>query len=76
MRSMLTETRASSKLAHSPDWPSPNNHFASAGVKVAIIATDAVCKGLAQINTVCGGGSPWVTEVFETEEEARAWLAR
>ena len=45
-------------------------------VKVAVIATAAVQKGLAQVYALSGGDTPWVTEVFDSEEDARAWLAR
>ena len=75
MRFILTETDDSSTLAASPDCLSPNYYFASASVKVAIIATAAVRKGLGHVYALSGGGSPWVTEVFETEKEAHAWRA-
>ena len=45
-------------------------------VKVAVIATAAVQKGLAQVYALSGGDTPWVTEVFDSEEDARVWLAR
>ena len=45
-------------------------------VKVAVIATAAVQKGLAQVYALSGGDTPWVTEVFDSEEDARAWFAR
>jgi hypothetical protein len=44
-------------------------------VKVAVIATAAVQKGLAQVYALSGGDTLWVTEVFDTEEDARAWLS-
>jgi len=43
-------------------------------VKVAVIATAIVQKGLAQVYALSGGETPWVTEVFDTEESARAWI--
>jgi len=44
-------------------------------VKVAVIATAAVQKGFAQVYALSGGDTSWVTEVFDSEEDARAWLA-
>ena len=44
-------------------------------VKVAVIAAAAVQKGLAQVYALSGGDTLWVTEVFDTEEDARAWLS-
>ena len=44
-------------------------------VKVAVIATATVQKGLAQVYALSGGDTLWVTEVFDTEEDARAWVS-
>jgi len=44
-------------------------------VKVAVIATAAVQKGLARMYALSGGDTLWVTEVFDTEEDARAWVS-
>ena len=44
-------------------------------VKVAVIATAAVQKGLARMYALSGGDTLWVTEVFDTEEDARVWVS-
>ena len=44
-------------------------------LKVALIATKDVHRGLAQVYALSGGDTPWSIGVFETEEEARVWLA-
>ena len=45
---------------------------------VAIVASQLVIRGLAnlyRLNSEIAGGT-WETEFFETEQEAREWLAR
>ena len=44
-------------------------------VRVAVVAAAPVIRGFARIYEFTGGDQPWMTKVFETEEEARAWLA-
>ena len=44
-------------------------------MKVAIIASGALARGFARVYALSGGDSPWVTQFFETEEDAVSWLA-
>ena len=44
-------------------------------VKVAILATGALAQGLTRMYALSGGDTPWVTELFGTEEDALSWLA-
>ncbi|MFH1501699.1 MAG: hypothetical protein ABIG03_01500 [Candidatus Eisenbacteria bacterium] len=43
-------------------------------VRVAIVAKAPLVRGLSQLYALSAGETPWVTELFETEEGARAWL--
>jgi hypothetical protein len=52
------------------DQASRNPH-----VRVAILAADDFTRGMANMYALSGGGAPWQVEIFETEEDARAWLA-
>lgn len=44
-------------------------------VKVAIVVRSALTRGIAHMYGFSGGDTPWTTEVFESEEAARDWLA-
>ncbi|MBD3367182.1 MAG: hypothetical protein GF405_03270 [Candidatus Eisenbacteria bacterium] len=44
-------------------------------VKVAILADEALVRGIANVYAMSGVDAPWETRVFESEKEARAWLA-
>jgi hypothetical protein len=44
-------------------------------VKVAILATGTLARGLARMYALSGGDTPWVTQLFRTEEDALSWLA-
>ncbi|MBD3348982.1 MAG: hypothetical protein GF400_07280 [Candidatus Eisenbacteria bacterium] len=45
-------------------------------VKVAIVATAPLMRGIARMYALASGDSPWDTRIFETESEAREWLSR
>jgi len=44
-------------------------------VRVAILATAPLMRGIAHMYRLSAGDAPWETRVFETEDDARAWLA-
>ncbi len=44
------------------------------GIRVAILADDALVRGIANVYAMSGAESPWETRVFKSEEEARRWL--
>ena len=44
-------------------------------VRVAILATGPLMRGIANMYRLSAGDAPWETRVFETEEDARIWLA-
>ena len=43
-------------------------------VKVAVIATNLLHKGLTRMWELSGGGAIWQTAIFEDEETARVWV--
>jgi hypothetical protein len=43
-------------------------------IKVALIADAELFRGIANVYALSSADSPWETRVFNTEEEARAWL--
>jgi hypothetical protein len=43
-------------------------------VKVAILGTSPVVKGLARMYALTGAEDRWQVRLFETEEEAREWI--
>ena len=43
-------------------------------VKVAIVATAALIRGMANVYTLSGGDNFWEVQVFENEADARAWV--
>jgi hypothetical protein len=42
-------------------------------VKIAIISDEAVMRGLSNMYEAASYNSPWETQLFENEEDARAW---
>ncbi len=44
-------------------------------VRAAIVATAALIRGMANIYTLSGGDQFWEVKVFDTEADAREWLA-
>lgn len=59
------------KLTHMDAEQSARN----ANIKVAILATEALVLGIANMYALAATESPWETRVFSSEEEAREWLA-
>ena len=45
-------------------------------VKVAILAGEALVRGIANVYAMSGVDAPWETRIFESEDDAREWLAR
>ncbi len=41
---------------------------------VAVVATHVQAKRLVELYETTTGGAPWETELFESVEEARAWI--
>ncbi|MBN4076265.1 hypothetical protein JYT16_00960 [Gemmatimonas aurantiaca] len=46
------------------------------GIKVALITTRSVMKGLCRVYELSGGEDAWETQIFETEAEAREWIGK
>ena len=45
-------------------------------LRVAVIAATPLTRGIASMYRLAAGATPWAIEVFETEEDARDWLAK
>jgi len=43
-------------------------------IKVAILSTSSLMKGLGRMYALSGAGEEWDVRVFDTEEEAREWF--
>jgi hypothetical protein len=59
------------KLSHMDREQSKRNRH----IRVALIATTPLARGIASMYVLAAGDTPWSIEVFETEEDARDWLA-